>query len=274
MAGALGALAVAAPASLGFTGLSGYRILIWAYAGAGLALFGLFTHLSSAVEAPSGGQRPLRAPLGLHRSRRTVALLSSLFALDAFAGGFVAQSFMALWFRQRFGLDAAQLGPLFFGINVCAAVSYLVAARLAGWFGLLHTMVFTHLLSNLLLITIPFMPTFSMVAFMLLVRYLLAQMDVPTRQSYTMAVVDPDERAAAAGLTAVARTAGAAVAPLFAGFAMMVPSLGLPFLIAGGLKSGYDLSLFVIFRGVRPPEESKEHFLSQRETLGPCGGGR
>jgi|DewCreStandDraft_5_1066085.scaffolds.fasta_scaffold00342_32 MFS family permease len=256
LAGALGALAAAVPAYLGFEGLAGYRLLVWAYAGAGLILLGIYWRLSPAVEAPliPGRDRPI---LGLHRSGRTVASLCGLFALDAFAGGFVAQSFVALWFHLRFGVDADQLGPLFFGTNLCSALSYPVAARLARRFGLLNTMVFTHLPSNLLLMAVPVMPAFPLAALTLLARHLLSQMDVPTRQSYTMAVVDPDERSAAAGLTAVARTAGSAISPVFAGFALTAPAIGLPFLVAGLLKSAYDLALFARFRGLKPPEELK-----------------
>lgn len=256
VAGALGALAAAVPAYLGFPGLEGYRLLVWAYAGAGLLLLGIFSRLSPAVEAPPG-DRPARTALGLHRSRRTVAVLGGLFAVDAFAGGFVAQSFVALWFHLRFGVDTDQLGPLFFGTNLCSALSYPVAARLARRFGLLNTMVFTHLPSNLLLMAVPLMPAFSAAALTLLARHLLSQMDVPTRQSYTMAVVDPDERSAAAGFTAVARTAGSAISPAFAGLALTAPTLGLPFFVAGSLKSAYDLALFALFRGVKPPEEVK-----------------
>lgn len=254
LAGALGALAAAIPAYLGFEGVTGYRLLVWAYAGAGVVLLALFSRLSPAIEAPFR-DHPVHRTLGVHRSRRTVAILSGLFALDAFAGGFIAQSFLALWFHLRFGVDTDQLGPLFFGTNLCSALSYPVAARLARRFGLLNTMVFTHLPSNLLLMVVPLTPEFPLAAGTLLFRNLLSQMDVPTRQSYTMAVVDPDERSAAAGLTAAARTAGAAVSPFLAGFALTTPPPGLPFLIAGSLKSAYDLALLGLFRGIKPPEE-------------------
>jgi predicted MFS family arabinose efflux permease len=185
-----------------------------------------------------------------------VLRLSSLFALDAFAGGFVVQSLVAYWFHVRFGADEVVLGAIFFGANVLAGVSALSASALARRFGLVNTMVFTHLPSNVLLLLVPFMPTLGWAVAVLLVRFSISQMDVPTRQSYTMAVVEPDERSAAAGVTGIARTVGSALAPLLAGPLYAVPALaGLPFLLAGGLKIAYDLVLWRAFRAVRPPEE-------------------
>ena len=161
--------------------------------------------------------------------------LSSLFALDSFGGGFVVQSFAAYWFHLRYGVDPKTLGMLFFAANVFAGFSALAASRLADRIGLVNTMVATHLPSNVLLILIPVMPTLPLAALVLLLRFSISQMDVPTRQSYTMAVVPPDERAAAAGVTGVARTTGAALSPLFAGLLFAHPSLmNVPFYIAGG----------------------------------------
>jgi predicted MFS family arabinose efflux permease len=184
-----------------------------------------------------------------------VLRLSALFTLDAFAGGFVVQSFVAWWFHRRFGVGPALLGGIFFGANLLAGVSALSAAAVARRFGLVNTMVFTHLPSNVLLALVPLMPTLPLAVAVLLLRFSISQMDVPTRQSYTMAVVDPDERSAAAGVTGVARTVGAAVAPLAAG--PLYASAGLaaaPFLVAGGLKVVYDLLLWRAFR--RVPERS------------------
>jgi MFS family permease len=147
------------------------------------------------------------------------------------------------------------LGGIFFGTNLLAAASFLAAPAIARRFGLLNTMVFTHLPSNILLLLIPLMPNLELAVVMLLFRNLLSQLDVPTRQSYTMAVVDPDERAASAGILSVARNGGAALAPLFTGAVLTIPSLGLPFLLAGGLKIIYDLWIFAVFRKVKPPEE-------------------
>jgi predicted MFS family arabinose efflux permease len=185
-----------------------------------------------------------------------VLRLSALFTLDAFAGGLVVQSFVAWWFHRRFGLGPGALGAVFFGANLLAGVSALSAGALARRFGLVNTMVFTHLPSNVLLALVPLMPTLPLAIAVLLVRFSISQMDVPTRQSYTMAVVDPDERSAAAGVTGIARTLGAAIAPLAAGPLYASAALsGLPFLAAGGLKIVYDLLLWRSFRKLRPPEE-------------------
>ena len=162
---------------------------------------------------PSGVQRRF----GLHRSRGVVAKLAALFSIDAFAGGFVVQGLMAYWFHLRFGLDTPALGVIFFGTNLLTAFSLLAAAPIARRFGLLNTMVFTHIPSNVLLILVPLMPSVELAVMMLFARHLLSQLDVPTRQSYSMAIVDPDERSAAAGFTSVARNAAAAVAPSFSG---------------------------------------------------------
>jgi predicted MFS family arabinose efflux permease len=181
-----------------------------------------------------------------------VAGLASLFALDAFGGGFIVQSLVAYWFHRKFGADPAQLGTIFFAANLLAAASSLAAAGLARRFGLLNTMVFTHLPSNILLLFVPLMPNLPLAIGVLLARFSISQMDVPTRQSYTMAVVDPDERSAAAGITNVARSIGAAVAPLLTGIFLAEPGLmSLPFFLAGGIKIVYDLLLWQAFRAVR-----------------------
>jgi predicted MFS family arabinose efflux permease len=171
--------------------------------------------------------------------------------------GFIVQSIVAYWFYLRYNKPILNaLGGIFFGTNLLAAVSFLAAPAIARRFGLLNTMVFTHLPSNILLLLVPLMPNLELAVVMLLVRNLLSQLDVPTRQSYTMAVVDPDERAASAGILSVARNGGAALAPLFTGAVLAVPSLGLPFLLAGGLKVIYDLWIFALFRHVKPSEEA------------------
>jgi MFS family permease len=241
--------------------LQSYRAVIIGYAALGVALAAVFLTVSAAVEAPVAAwterTRHLFARLsGLDRSRAVVAKLSALFALDSFGGGFIVQSFAAYWFYLRFGVDPQTLGWLFFGANVFAGLSALAAASLARRIGLLNTMVVTHLPSNVLLILIPLMPTLPLATLMLLLRFSISQMDVPTRQSYTMAVVPPEERAAAAGVTGVARTTGAALSPLFAGFLFGRPSLmNAPFFIAGALKILYDILVFRAFRSVKPPEE-------------------
>jgi MFS family permease len=171
-----------------------------------------------------------------------------LFALDAFGGGFILQSIVAYWFYLRFHLDPAVLGSIFFVANLLAAASALGAASLARRFGLINTMVFTHLPSNVLLILVPLMPNLALADTVLLVRFCISQMDVPTRQSYTMSVVRPDERSAASGITTVARSVGAAISPTLAGFCLANPHLiSLPFFIAGGVKIVYDLCLYRAF---------------------------
>ena len=247
----------------GATPLESYRAVIAGYAVLGLALLGVFARLGPGAEAPAAGV-PARVPafleagLGLGRSRRVVLRLSGLFAVDAFAGGFVVQSFVAWWFHQRFGASEALLGAIFFGANLMAALSALSAAAIARRIGLVNTMVLTHLPSNLLLVLVPFMPTLPLAVAVLLARFAISQMDVPTRQSYTMAVVDPEERSAAAGVTGMARTVGASLAPLAAGPLYASAALGgVPFLVAGGLKILYDLALWRSFRALRPPEERR-----------------
>ncbi len=233
----------------GVAPLRSYQLLFAGYAAAGAVLALLFGRLSASVEPP----RPpaaARGALGLHRSRPVVLRLAALFSLDAFAGGFVVQSFVAWWFHRRFGAGPALLGAIFFGANVLAGVSALSAAAIARRFGLVRTMVFTHLPSNVLLAVVPLMPTLTLAVAVLLLRFSISQMDVPTRQSYTMAVVDPDERSAAAGVTGIARTVGAALAPLAAGPLYASAALaGAPFLVAGALKIVYDVLLWRAFRG-------------------------
>jgi MFS family permease len=178
-----------------------------------------------------------------------VLKLSALFALDAFAGGFVIQSMVAYWFHIRFGIDAGLLGSIFFGANILAGVSALLAVKIAARIGLINTMVFTHIPSNVLLCLVPLMPNLALAITVLLLRFSISQMDVPTRQSYTMAVVAPDERSAASGVTGIARSIGAAISPALSGIFFAYPALlAAPFLVAGGLKIVYDLLLFRSFR--------------------------
>jgi MFS family permease len=252
---AFGALAGGALAgvliSTGRGPVEAYRAVIFGYVAVAVLLALVFSRVSPAVEAPAPKDTTIARRLGLHRSQRTVAGLSALFALDAFGGGFVVQSLIAYWFHIRFGADPGVIGAALFGANLLAGVSALAAARIAARIGLVRTMVFTHLPSNVLLILVPLMPTLPLAVAVLLARFSISQMDVPTRQSYTMAVVEADERSAAAGVTAIARSVGAAAAPLasaplIGGMALA----GLPFVIAGGLKIVYDLLLYRGFRGL------------------------
>jgi predicted MFS family arabinose efflux permease len=238
-----------------------YRAIVIVYAALGGVLWLMFRATSPAIEARGSTEvAELRPRLsrwsGLHRSRPVVLRLSALFALDAFGGGFVIQSFAAYWFYRRFGVEPRTLGALFFAANVFAGLSALAASRLAHRIGLLNTMVVTHLPSNVLLMLIPVMPTLPLAMCVLLLRFSISQMDVPTRQSYTMAVVAPDERSAAAGVTGIARSLGAAAAPALGG-ALLASAMtfSAPFFIAGGLKIVYDLLLYRSFKTTKPPEE-------------------
>jgi MFS family permease len=226
-----------------------YRGVVVGYGLLGVVLAALFLRMSDAIE-PAGAPEARTTPAGflrVDRSRSVVLRLSALFALDSFAGGFVVQSVVAWWFYTRFGLRPSVIGSIFFGANVLAGLSGLAAARIAKRIGLVKTMVFTHLPSNILLILVPFMPTVQLAIAVLLLRFSISQMDVPTRQSYVIAVVDPAERSAAAGITGVARTTGAALAPL-AAVPLFASIHWLPFVIAGGLKVIYDLALLHGFR--------------------------
>jgi MFS family permease len=227
-----------------------------AYGAAGLVLAVLFTCLSPAAEVIA---QPSALPtrFGLHRSRGVVNRLAALFALDAFGGGFVMQSLIAYWFHVRFEADLDTIGAIFLGANLLAALSALAAAWVARRIGLVNAMVFTHLPSNVLLLLVPLMPNLGLAITVLLLRFSISQMDVPTRQSYTVAVVSPDERSAAAGVTGVARSVGAAISPMLATTMLGVPALmSVPFFLAGGVKIVYDLLLYRSFTAVRPPEES------------------
>ena len=197
----------------------------------------------------AGDGAPVR--FGVHRSRGIVTRLAALFALDSFAGGLIVQTVVAFWFHMKFGISAAAIGAIFFGGNLLAGISALAAAAIARRIGLLNTMVFTHLPSNVLLLLVPFMPTLPLAIAVLLARFSISQMDVPTRQSYVMAAVDPSERTAAAGITGVARTTGAALAPVLA-----MPVIAsathqwVPFVAAGLMKIAYDLLLLWSARSV------------------------
>lgn len=238
--------------------VNSYRVVVVAYAVFGTLLSLLFLRLTSATEVREAREDParnLKTFFGVGQSHRVVLKLSALFALDAFGGGFAVQSFAAYWFYLRFRVNPATLGAIFFWANVFAGISALLASRLASRIGLVRTMVFTHLPSNGLLILVPLMPSLGLAIATLLVRFSISQMDVPARQSYTMAVVPPAERSAAAGITGVARTMGAAISPLFAGLLFAQPSLiNVPFFLAGGLKIVYDLALYKAFVGIHPAE--------------------
>jgi MFS family permease len=246
--------------SHGASEIGSYRAVVLGYSGIGLVMLLLFLKVSEAVEPPpakrvQGQPAWLNARLGLGPSRRNVFTLAGLFTIDAFAGGFVVQAFVAYWFHARFGIAPAAIGTIFFGANVLAGVSALSATWLAKHIGLLQTMVATHIPSNVLLMLVPLMPSLGLAIAVLLLRFSISQMDVPTRQAYTMALVTPEERSAAAGVTGIARTVGAALSPLVAGPLFATAALAsLPFLFSGGLKIIYDLLVWKTFRKVRIPE--------------------
>ncbi len=234
-----------------------YRVVLAGYALAGVVLVLFFLGLTPKVEVAASSSAPRRL-FGLHRSRKVVMKLSSFFALDAFAGGLVIQSMLAFWFHARFGIDSGVIGSIFFGANILAGISALLAAPLSRKIGLINTMVFTHIPSNILLMLVPAMPNLPLAIALLLARFSISQMDVPARQSYTMAVVEPDERSAAAGVTGIARSVGAAFSPSLTGLLLSIPSLiSAPLFLSGGLKIVYDLLLWREFSGLKPPEEKK-----------------
>ena len=261
LATALGSLTGGGLAQLlqygGAVPLASYRVIILVYAGLGIVLAGLFGFLSRVVEAPAGANAVVNK-LGLGKSSRIVLKLSALFSVDAFAGGFVVQAIVAYWFHLKYGVNPAVLGAIFFGANIFAGLSALSAAWIARKIGLLNTMVFTHVPSNILLILVPLMPNLPLAITMLLLRFSISQMDVPTRQSYTLSVVSPEERSAAAGVTGIARTLGASLAPVVSTPLMGIPALlGAPFIIAGALKLVYDFGLYRSFKAVRPLHEQQ-----------------
>ncbi len=265
-AAAGGALVAGLPDLLTQTGVplaTGVRLLFGLYTLVALVVVLLVRRLSSQVEpaatvlparSVATGWQTLVPPLG--RSRGIILRLSALFSVDALAGGLTVQSLMALYFHLRFGVPLVPLAALFFGANTLSALSFLAAAPLARRVGLLNTMVFTHLPSNVLLALVAVMPTFPLAAAVLLARQVLSQMDVPTRQAYTMALVAPEERTAAASVTSLARSAGFASSPILSGLLLQGPLLvlGLPFVLAGGIKVVYDLTLWAVFRRVDAAE--------------------
>ncbi|HKE14063.1 MAG TPA: MFS transporter [Kofleriaceae bacterium] len=250
---AAGAMLAALPAWLRAAGLGqleASRTALLLYAALTVVPVVLYARLSPAIELPAAPRKPL-AP----ESRRRIAGLSALFALDSLGGGFLTAALLALFFRERFGASETQLGLLFFAARAANAASHAGAALLARRIGLLKTMVFTHLPSSLLLATVPLAPSFPIAALLFLLREGLVEMDVPTRQSFTMAVVRPDERTFASGITHLVRLGGWAVAPGLAGLLAGADDLGAPLMVGAALKILYDVLLFVAFRRVVPPEE-------------------
>lgn len=254
--GGLGALLAGLPrfaaAWLGTTELRAMRDVFFLYALIGLLAGAIYRGIRDVRSEAAVDTTP--RPLGA--SRGIVSRLAALFSLDAFGGGFFVQSILALWLIKTFALSAGAVGALFFGCSLLTAASYPAAALIARRIGLINTMVFTHLPSNVCLIAMAFAPNLSTVVFLLLLRSLLSQMDVPTRSSYVMAVVTPPERSAAAGLTAAPRSLAAALSPTISGYLLSASTFAWPLLIGGALKIVYDVTLLAMFRHLRPPEES------------------
>jgi MFS family permease len=251
---ALGALAAGAPAWLARTtahgGVAPHRATLLTCAACGLVAIAIYRRIGSAIEVDAGP----RITLTPH-SRAIVVRLSSLFAVDSLAGGFLTTAMLSFFFFERFGVSEAAVAALFFGARILNAVSHLGAAWLAKRIGLVNTMVFTHIPSSVLLVTVAFAPSFAVAAVLFLIREGLADMDVPTRQSYVLAVVEPSERTVVSGITTLVRVAAWAVAPGFAGLIMTGDTMFLPLVIGAGMKICYDLILWRAFRGIKPPEE-------------------
>ncbi|MGC2428011.1 MAG: MFS transporter, partial [Nitrososphaeraceae archaeon] len=241
----------------GVNQIESIRPLFLLYSVIGLAVLGIYYLISNKVEIQTINKRskPLRETLS-PKSKQIVGKLSSLFALDSFAGGFVIQSIVSLWFFTKFGVDLTTLSYIFSIAGVLTAFSYLAAAKIADRIGLINTMVFTHIPSNILLILVAFAPTFPLAVALYLARMALSQMDVPTRQSYLVAVVREDERTAAAGITNISRNITQAISPSLAGYILQSLSLlSAPFVLGGVLKIVYDVALYFNFKSVKPPDE-------------------
>jgi len=233
------------------TELESLQAVFFTYAIAGVVTVLLYRRLRPRppIDLAEGARH------GLHKSRAIVFRLAGLFAVDSLGGGFTGQAIIVLWLSLRYDMSTATAGAVFFWSGLLTASSALLAPRLAGRIGLIRTMVYTHLPANALVISAALMPTVELAVGCLLARALLSQMDVPARTSYVMAVVEPEERAAAASVTNVPRSLAAALPPLLAGWMLTQTSFGLPLIIGGSLKALYDLALLRLFRDVRPPEE-------------------
>jgi len=221
----------------------------------GLFVIIIYIMLSRDIEVKQEAKRTIKQTLS-PRSKQIVAKLSTLFAIDSFAGGFVIQSVISLWFFTRFGADLAALSYIFSAANVITALSYIAAAKIADRIGLVNTMVFTHLPSNILLILVAFAPSLQLAVILYLIRMTMSQMDVPTRQSYIVAIVSEDERTAASGLTNVSRNIAQTISPSLFGYIFQSSlSLAAPFVLGGVIKIIYDLALYFNFRNIKPKDE-------------------
>jgi MFS family permease len=241
------------------------KLLFVLYSVLGIVLIGIYLLLSQKIEIQDNQEKQNDKPPQLKKmssltpeSRNIVMRLSGLFAVDSFAGGFVIQSIVSFWFFTRFGADLATLSYIFSISGVLTAFSFMAAAKIADKIGLIKTMVFTHIPANVLIIAVAFAPTLPIAIVLYLLRMALSQMDVPTRQSYIVAVVREDERTIAAGVTNISRNVTQAISPSLTGVLIQSISLSAPFVIGGTLKVAYDVALFLNFRNIKPPEEKEE----------------
>lgn len=248
---ALAGLPTLLSATTTLRGAEPHRVMLLACAGLGAVSLGLYALLGASIDAPAGRERVLVSA----KTRAILTKISALFAIDSLAGGFLTTAMLSYFFFERFGVGEGLIGGLFFGARLMNALSHLGAAWLAKRIGLVNTMVFTHIPSSLLLVTVAFAPSFPVAAVLFLLREGLVEMDVPTRQSYVLAVVAPEERTFASGVTNLVRLACWAVAPAFAGVLMRGDSMFLPLVIGAAMKISYDILLYRAFRAVRPPEE-------------------
>jgi MFS family permease len=257
--GAFGALGGALPVLIqrwsGFELLHGYKLVFFLYTGLNLLSAAIYLFLDSQIEASATKNAGATNLVISEASKKTVRKIAALFALDAGGGGFLADALLAYWFFERFGVTEAKLGVLFFIVRILNGVSHLGAAWLASKIGLVRTMVFTHLPSSLFLLTVPLAPTFGIAAVMLLLREALVEMDVPTRQSYVAAIVQPHERVYASGVTNLTRTGGWAVTASLSGVLMQHVAFSAPLVLGGSMKVLYDFLLYRSFVHIKPPEE-------------------
>ena len=240
-----------------FNQIDSMKILFILYSLMGIIVIGIYLLLSNRIEIEGKISRPLTQTLS-PKSKNIIGKLAGLFAIDSFAGGFIIQSIVSFWFFTKFGADLTTLSYIFSVAGVLTAFSFIVAAKIADKFGLINTMVFTHIPSNIFIILVAFAPSLPVAIAFYLIRMALSQMDVPTRQSYIVAVVNKEERTAAAGITNTSRNISQAISPSLTGIIINASTLSAPFIIGGLLKLVYDIALYLNFRKIKPAEEEKE----------------
>jgi MFS family permease len=238
--------------SLGFNEPNSYRIMFGIFTLLNTVNVILYTRLDREAEVEITNHQKVKLS---GKSKRYVILLSVLFSMDALGGAFITRSLVAYWLFERFDLTMESIGMVFSASSLLAAASFMVAARISKRIGLINTMVWSHLPSNIMMASIPYMPSLETSLFLYLGRSLLSQMDVPTRQSYTMAIVEPEERARFQSLLNLPRSFTLAIGPSISGYIMQYIGLSTPFLVAGVIKAAYDILLWLTFKDIKPPEE-------------------